>query len=300
MISVVIPNYNGRKLLETYLPQNFPVFKQLGMDQIIVVDDASQDDSVAYLCDHFPEVEVVVRDENGGFSKAANTGVAHATHDIVFLLNTDIVVQNLELDPILAYFKKDDVFSVTPRVIRPWQNDLDEGLTTGYMKNGWFFMEICEDPPDRDLDGQPVLWGCGGATFIDRKKFGAMSGFDENFSPFYVEDVDLCYRAWKMGWASVYVPHSSVLHWHSQTIKSKHSTRNVHRVALRNRYYFIWKNITDVAFRRAHLWWMVRKVLRLEFVEIRAMLAARRLMKCPRPLTVDVLSDREILGRCLS
>ena len=80
---------------------------------------------------------------------------------------------------------------------------------------------------------------------VDREKFLALGGFDELFSPFYMEDFDLCYRALKQGYRIIYEPKSTVYHLHSQTIKSFYNKLQIESLASRNQYLFRWKNFTD-------------------------------------------------------
>ncbi|MFY7786324.1 MAG: glycosyltransferase family 2 protein, partial [Thermoflexibacteraceae bacterium] len=122
-ISVVIPNYNGRDLLAQNLPSVFEALAKAQVDsEIIVADDASTDDSVAFLQTHYPEIIVVVSQQNKGFASNINAGIFKATKDLVFALNTDVRLTADYFLPLLDYFKHPNTFGVSGRVVG-WDND---------------------------------------------------------------------------------------------------------------------------------------------------------------------------------
>lgn len=248
-LSVVIPNYNGRDLLMRYLPL---VEKAVGRGtEIVVVDDASTDDSVYLLWESFPHVQVVSRSTNGGFSKAVNDGIRATSGEFILLLNSDVQVTTGFLNTIIPLFDDNNVFSVSPAVILPRIDDIDEGAKTGKWHHGMFFAGQRQGVQNI----MPILYATGCAAVYRRKMLDNLNGFDEAFSPFYYEDADLGYRAWKRGWKSIYQPGSTVYHQHAASISRKPGGL-VGRVKARNSLLFVWRNLEDQAMLRRHRLWL--------------------------------------------
>src|SRR5436190_15076638 len=108
-ISVVIPNYNGRDLLESNLPATYTALKIANVDyEIIVSDDASTDDSVNFLKKKYPAIKIIENKTNRGFSPTINTGIFAATKDLVFALNSDVKITGDYFTPQLNYFSNKD------------------------------------------------------------------------------------------------------------------------------------------------------------------------------------------------
>jgi GT2 family glycosyltransferase len=114
-LSIIIPNYNGQEILQ----QNLPVIlahAQKYKAPIIIVDDKSKDNSVAMLKEKFPQVILIEKPTNQGFSSTVNTGVKTAQTELVCLLNSDIVTTENFLDPLFAYFDDSQTAAVRPRI----------------------------------------------------------------------------------------------------------------------------------------------------------------------------------------
>jgi GT2 family glycosyltransferase len=245
-VSVVIPTYNGRQLLEQNLPPLLKAATRHGAPvEIIVVDDASSDDTVAFLASRSPDVKVLVNGRNLGFGETINRGIFAARNEIVLALNNDILVEENLFDRPLRWFSDPLVFSVTPDIIDTRQQ---KSQAIPRLKPGvcWFktnYLQLADLPT---LEGEiPIFYGSGGASFYDREKLRLLGGFDPIYSPFYVEDMDLSYRAWKSGWKSLMEPGATVYHDTSSTILSLHKKRRIKFIGDRNRTLFLWLNITD-------------------------------------------------------
>src|SRR3990167_6085201 len=105
-ISVIIPNFNGRKLLEKNLPQ---VLKELIDAEVIIVDDASTDGSADFLSKNYPQIKVISRKQNMGFASSVNLGVKSAQGELLLLLNSDVYPRKNLLGPLLPYFNDPSV-----------------------------------------------------------------------------------------------------------------------------------------------------------------------------------------------
>ena len=250
--SVVIPNWNGRELLEKYLPSAIAALAGNSGNEIIVVDNGSTDGSAAFLRERFPEVRLVGLDRNRGFGGGANAGVRAARNGIVVLLNNDMRVAPDFLAPLLAGFRNENVFAVSCQIFfsDPNRRREETGLTQGCWRDGALRLSHRVDDDVRDL--YPCFYGGGGSCAFDRRKFLELGGFDPLLRPFYLEDADLGFLAWKRGWQVLYQPASSVYHEHRGTIGKHFTADQINAVYQKNYVLFAWKNIHDWRKLTAH------------------------------------------------
>jgi O-antigen biosynthesis protein len=243
--SVVIPNWNGRDLLEKYLPSVISAMSGHPDNEIIVVDNGSSDSSAEFVRERFPNVTVLALPENLGFGGGSNAGFRAAKNDIVVLLNSDMRVAPDFLAPLLAGFTDDQVFSVSCQIFLsdPARRREETGLTLGWWQDGVLKVSHREDNAIQGLF--PCSYGGGGSCAYDRRKFLELGGFDELLAPFYLEDTDIGYLAWKRGWKVLYQPASRVWHEHRGTIGKKFSSDYIQAVLKKNFLLFCWKNIHE-------------------------------------------------------
>ena len=247
-VSVVIPNYNGREMLAEGLPSIIKAMKIYNPDsEIIVVDDASTDDSVSYLRKEFPELSIIPLDTNRGFGKACDAGIMRARHDLTLLLNSDIAVTDRFLVPLVKHFMNKEIFAVQPRAYGWDRETLNFGLNMGEMEQGYIHIYNEVDTGNEKYISQtaPTLYALGGAMLFDRRKYRDLGGFDPLFYPFRWEDIDLCYRALKRGWKILYEPDSVVFHKHHGTLEKVFQADYLNIIEQKNELLFIWKNIHD-------------------------------------------------------
>ena len=243
--SVVIPNWNGRDLLEKYIPSIVEALAGNPANEIVVVDNGSTDGSAEFLGDAFPQVNVVALSENLGFGGGSNAGFRAAKNDIVVLLNSDMRVAPDFLAPLLEGFTDPAVFAVSCQIFFSDPNKPREetGLTQGWWQDGSLRVRHRLDNAVTDLF--PCFYGGGGSCAFDRAKFLELGGFDRLLEPFYLEDTDLGYMAWKRGWKVLYQPRSIVYHEHRGTIGKKFSYDFIQGVLRKNFLLFAWKNIHE-------------------------------------------------------
>jgi len=241
--TVVIPNWNGRDLLERYLPSVAAALAGDPANEIIVVDNGSTDNSAAFVRAHFPQVKLLALERNLGFGGGSNAGFRAAANDIVVLLNNDMRVEPDFLAPLLEGFADPAVFAVSCQIFfqDPAKIREETGLTQGWWQDGALRVRHRIDTAVTGLF--PCFYGGGGSCAFHRRKFFALGGFDELFAPFYFEDTDLSYMAWKCGWKVLYQPRSVVHHEHRGTIGKTYGADFIDRVIKRNALLFAWKNI---------------------------------------------------------
>ncbi len=244
-LAIVIPNWNGRELLEKYLPSVIAAAERVPGSEVIVVDNGSTDGSAALVEEHFPRVRLVALDTNLGFGGGSNAGFLAARHDVVVLLNSDMRVEPDFLQPLLDGFTDERVFSVSCQIFfsDPAKPRQETGLTESWWERGTLRVRHRIDPAIGEL--YPCAYGGGGSCAYDRRKFFELGGFDELLSPFYLEDTDLGYMAWKRGWKNFYQPLSVVYHEHRGTIGRRFSEDYIQGVLKKNFLLFTWKNIHE-------------------------------------------------------
>jgi len=243
--SLVILNWNGRRLLEESIPAVVRAVRVTGKPhEILVVDNGSEDDSIEWLRQNHPDIRILALDRNYGFGEGNNRGVEAAAHDIVVLLNNDMIVSEDFLAPLLEAFVDNSVFGVASQVFFPPGKRREEtGNTRARLKLG--YLHLSHQPIEayhytrRYL---PVLWAGGGASAFDRAKYIELGGFSEIFSPCYFEDTDLSYRAWRRGWKVLVAAQSQVLHKHRSTSSSRFRSAELCRLIEQRRLWYLWKN----------------------------------------------------------
>lgn len=252
--SIVIPNWNGRDLLEKFLPSVMAAAALHPGSEVIVVDNASEDGSAEFLAQHFPQARVLAQETNLGFGGGSNAGFRAATNDIVVLLNNDMRVDEGFLAPLLDPFADSSVFAVACQIFfsDPAKRREETGLTQATWTNGRLLVQHRID--DQVRSAFPCFYPGGGSSAFDRRKFLELGGFDEVLKPFYYEDTDLGYMAWKRGWKVLYEPRSVVFHEHRGTIGKKFSAGYVSSVLKKNVLLMTWKNVHDWGMLCSHLW----------------------------------------------
>lgn len=268
-LSIVIPNWNGKRLLEKNLPtvvracqkwaETGPSAGEAGWE-IIVVDDASTDDSVAFLKENYSQVKVVVHRKNRRFAAACNTGVKNARGKVVVLLNTDVSPEPGFLKPLTRHFQDPRVFAVGCK-----EKDTKEGKIVYSGRGlGEFQRGFLVHWRAKDQNQTGTLWATAGNMAVSREKWLKLGGMDTLFRPAYWEDIDLSWRARKKGWKILFEPKSIVNHQHETTNILAFGKKQMKKFAYKNQFLFIWKN-ASLAMLLAHLFWLPYHLLKALF-----------------------------------
>ncbi|MCH7923156.1 MAG: glycosyltransferase family 2 protein [Nitrospinae bacterium] len=218
-VSVVIPSFNGRRLLEANLPPLLAALEASPFPtELVVVDDGSTDGTPAFLAEKYPHVTCLARTDNVGFGRAVNAGLAQARYSLVYLLNNDIVVRKEFLEPLVAHFVDTDVFAVCSKALDPKGRTIFSRMGIAF-EQGRLKLQRNDDGGTLHA-AAPTLFASGGHGLYDKAKLLAFGGFDILYHPFYIEDVDRCWQAWAAGWRVVYELASVIVHDHQSTIGS--------------------------------------------------------------------------------
>ena len=239
-ISVVIPNYNGSRLLPQILPTVYAALDHLKMPyEIVIADDCSTDDTINYLNQHFPKVRIVSNSKNSGFSVTANNGIRHAHYELVLLLNSDVKLEQDYFAHLISYFSSKDTFGVMGRIVG-WDDDqIQDGAKYPSFHNAKIKTSmnyLLEDAHEMHK-GLFTIYLSGANALIDRTKFLYIGGFNEMFSPFYVEDYELSLRAWRMGYTCYYEHRAVCRHQTSTTIRTRNRKSYIKMISNRNKWF---------------------------------------------------------------
>ena len=212
-ISVIIPSRNGRELLASCLP------RLEGADEIIIVDNGSEDGTAEFLNRTHPAVVVESRREPLSFAEAVNRGLSRAQFSHVCLLNNDMLVEPGFLAALRRPFDHvPELFSASAQIFLPEGVRREEtGKTVWNPSRATTDFPVSCDVPLEGEDLSYVLYGSGGCTLYDAAKLAELGGLDPGYETAYVEDLDIGYRAWRRGWPSVYCGGARVLHQHRAT-----------------------------------------------------------------------------------
>lgn len=282
-VSVVIPNWNGADLLAANLPAALEAARRHpAAAEVLVVDDGSDDASRDVVRAH-PGARLVVHERNLGFGAACLTGAREARHPLVFLLNSDARPEPDSLAPLCRVFDAPETFAASPLVLDEAGAMADVTINVPYLRRGRIRYRKLGTAALTRAGTAPLLpwytfFPLGGAIVVHRERFLEIGGFDPMFHPFYYEDVDLGFRAWRRHWTCVVVPGSRVIHAGGGTIGRAFPKLRVRIVRKRNRILFHCKNLTGRGDPVVHLAQqalrILTRLLRLDATELLGTLAA--------------------------
>jgi len=246
-IAIVILNWNGRKLLEKFLP-SVVQFSE-GQADIYVADNNSSDDSIEFLLKNYPQVEIVQNETNGGYAKGYNDALARINADVYALVNSDIEVTEGWLNPVIEEFKKNRKTGIVqPKLLDFKDKSKFEyaGAGGGFVDfmgypfcRGRIFMELEKDKGQYD-DSANIFWASGACFFIRSEIYHQLGGFDEDYFA-HQEEIDLCWRVQNEGLQVRYVGSSCVYHVGGATLRESHPRKTF--LNFRNSLFTIAKNV---------------------------------------------------------
>ncbi|PKG41761.1 glycosyltransferase family 2 protein [Psychroflexus sp. MES1-P1E] len=230
-IAVVVLNWNGKALLEKYLPS---VLTHSAKAKVYVADNGSTDESLEFLSQQYPEVVVLKNMSNLGFAGGYNKALNNVEEDIYVLLNNDVEVTKGWLSPFLKLFASNtSIAAIQPKIKSIQQpNNFDyAGAAGGFIDalgypfcRGRIFDSIEEDTGQYDTEIE-VFWASGACLAIRKECFRLSDGFDESYFA-HQEEIDLCWRLKNLGFTIMYTYKSKVFHQGGGTLSnsSPHKT----------------------------------------------------------------------------
>jgi GT2 family glycosyltransferase len=217
-VAVVILNWNGKDLLSRFLPGILLTnYEKL---EIIVGDNGSTDDSVAFVQEHFPAVRIIENDRNYGFAEGYNRVMAHVKADYYILLNSDVEVPRDWIRPVIHAMEADPMIAAAQPKIK-WYTDKSKfeyaGAAGGFMDRDSFafcrgrLFDQIETDNGQYNDQREVFWASGAAFFIRDKQWAESGGLDPDLFA-HMEEIDLCWRLKNLGYKVIYCPDAEVFH----------------------------------------------------------------------------------------
>ena len=245
-VAVVILNWNGKSLLEKFLPK---VIAYSETATIYVADNASTDDSVQFLSNNYPEVNIIENKINGGYAKGYNDALKNLSEDIFILLNSDVAVTPGWITPVISEFEKDPLVAAAQPKILDYNNQAYfeyAGAAGGFVDKfgfpycrGRIFETLEEDTGQYD-DIAPIFWASGACLFVRSEDFWQVGGFDEDYFA-HQEEIDLCWRLHSQNKKTIAVGTSKVYHVGGATLDAAHSQKTF--LNFRNSLFNIFKNV---------------------------------------------------------
>jgi GT2 family glycosyltransferase len=245
-IAVVILNWNGVKLLEQFLPSVLQFSPQA---TVYVADNASTDESIAFIKNNFPTVKIVKNEVNLGFAGGYNESLQHIDAEIYALVNSDIEVTENWLKPILEMFESEpETAIIQPKILDFKRKEFFEyaGAAGGFIdKFGYPYcrgriFDTLEKNNGQYNDNREIFWASGACFFIRSAVYKELKGFDEDFFA-HQEEIDLCWRAINKGYKIKYNSQSTVYHVGGATLQQANPQKTY--LNFRNSLFMLTKNL---------------------------------------------------------
>ena len=263
--AVVILNWNGKHMLERFLPS--VTAHTTGDAEVVIADNGSTDDSLAFLNDHYPTLRVIPLDKNYGFAEGYNRALAQIEADYYVLLNDDVEVTPNWIDPVIAQMQQNQRTAICqPKLLMYDQRDTFEyaGGAGGFIDKygypfcrGRIFTTLEQDRGQYD-DAREIFWASGAAMFVRADVWKELGGLDGEFFA-HMEEIDFCWRAKNAGYSVEYCPQSVVYHVGGGTLPKSNPRKTY--LNFRNNMALLYKNLPPSRL----AWVMVLRVV-LDYV----------------------------------
>ena len=223
-VSIVIPHWNNvdvlSECLESILNTDFENF------ETIVVDNASTDNSVASVRSNYPNVKLIENDKNYGYAGGCNIGAEAASGDFLIFLNNDTVQEKDWISNLIRTINSDDkIAAVQPKILNYYDRNVFDyaGGSGGHMDIYCFpfargrIFSFQENDEGQYNNKEKCFWSSGTCFMVRRELFQKSGGFDESFFA-HMEEIDLCWRLYAMGFEVWVEPDSVVYHKNALTL----------------------------------------------------------------------------------
>lgn len=287
MISAVVPTHGGQARLDRNLPSVCEALATSGDTwEVLVVDDGGG-------LRRAPErARLLSLPAAGGYGPAVNAGVHAASGELLLVLNDDVRLEDSTVRLLRDALPARGVFAVAPRIVSALARCGDEGGKSATFRAGLF--EVEEAPA---AETHPTLYPVGCCYLCRREEFLDLGGYDDLYAPFFWEDVDLGYRAWRKGLASLHVPEAVCHHEGSATIGELPMPERL-RTWYRNWALFHLRNLQSPQLRAASLGAWAAHALFDGRAEVRdGLQEALRMFARAGRRPIDGLSDEQVLAR---
>jgi len=247
-IAVVILNWNGAKLLEQFLPSVVAYSEEA---TIYVADNASTDTSIEIIQSKFPQITIIKNEGNYGFAKGYNIALQQVEEDYYALVNSDIEVTENWLAPILSIFDNEPNIGIIQPKILDYKNKAYfeyAGAAGGYIDQFGYpycrgrMFDTLEKDQGQYNDDVDIFWASGACLFIRKDIYRKLNGFDDDFFA-HQEEIDLCWRAFNLGYTARYSSKSVVYHVGGATLNEGNPRKTF--LNFRNSLLMLTKNLPE-------------------------------------------------------
>lgn len=267
-VTVIIPTYNGAGLLKKHL-LGVESLLQSG-DALLLIDDASTDDTVAWLTKRFSAVAasdggilrgsfskgsethpvlIIVNPTNQRFAQSINSAVRHVSTPLFLLLNNDVEPENDVLRKLTPWFNDATVFAVGCHEYESTDRKLEGGKNLLWFQRGVF-----QHARAQEFSSGETAWVSGGSGMFDTKKWLQLDGFDERFYPAYWEDTDVSFRARKQGWKILFCAEAVVHHQHETSNVTAFGRANIRQLSWQHQQHFSRKHASFWQLIQYYVW----------------------------------------------
>lgn len=304
-LAIVILNYNGEEMLKRFIPTLLNCSEDA---EIVVADNASDDNSVVTMQRCHPEVRIITLQKNWGFAEGYNRALKHVDAKYYLLLNSDVEVTEGWLDPLLSIMEADpSIAACQPKLLDYKRKTHFEyaGASGGFMDcygypycRGRIFDTVEEDKGQYDTPCE-IFWATGAALLVRSNCYWEVGGLDGRFFA-HMEEIDFCWRLRARGHRIVCIPQSAVFHVGGATLSRSNPRKTF--LNFRNNLLMLYKNLPAQRLRRvmmmrAFLDYVaaVKFLLSGDIKDFKAVVKARREY---RKMRHDFLPDRIENIRC--
>ena len=247
-IAVVVLNWNGAKLLEQFLPS---IIQYSDEAKIYVADNASTDTSIAVIKEQFPSVTIIQNDGNYGFAKGYNVALQQVQEEYYALVNSDVEVTENWLTPVLSIFETEPNLGIIQPKILDYKNKAYfeyAGAAGGFIDQFGYpycrgrIFETIEKDNGQYNDELEIFWASGACFFIRKEVYQKLNGFDGDFFA-HQEEIDLCWRAFNLGYKAKYTSSSVVFHVGGATLNESNPKKTF--LNFRNSLLMLTKNLPE-------------------------------------------------------
>lgn len=267
-VAVVILGWNGKRFLKDFLPSVVQYSAGEGY-QVVYADNASRDDSVAFVKAHFPSVRIVQNKSNSGFAGGYNEALQQVKAKYYVLLNQDVEVTENWIAPVVTFLESNPNYAAAQPKLRAYhEKDAFEyaGAAGGFMD--YLGFAFCRgrlfDTMEKDLgqynDKTQIFWGSGACLFVRSEVYWAVGGLDEDFFA-HQEEIDLCWRIQNASKSIWYVPESTVYHVGGGSLPQGNPRKTY--LNFRNNLFLLLKNLPA-----SRLGWTIPVRLTLDWIAI--------------------------------
>ncbi len=250
-VAIVILNWNGKAFLQKFLPSVMAsVYENI---KVFVADNASTDNSISFIQQHYPQITIIQNSSNEGFARGYNSALKQVEADYYVLLNSDVEVSPNWINPVIDLMQSDPLIAACqPKILAYDNKTLFEyaGASGGWLdKFGYPFMrgrvfDVCETDTGQYDDVQQCFWASGAALFVRANIYNQFGGLDEYFFA-HQEEIDLCWRLQLGGYKVFVQPASVVYHVGGGTLPKGNSRKTF--LNFRNNLIMLAKNLPVTA-----------------------------------------------------